>query len=138
MQPDGTRKALPLWCSSCNAALTLQHLSTCAANTVFRDSQRDAIVATLAACASGWLAACTHLPLEELLFRLFPPPPAMPLHLHITHTMCGVFSTRQANAACKLLGVSNAKDAQRHMQQLRLCCVDGVHSLFSALKLAHS
>jgi len=59
LQPDGTRKVLPLWCGSCNAALALQHLSTCAANTVFRDSQRDAIVAQLAACASGWLAACT-------------------------------------------------------------------------------
>jgi len=78
-----------------------------------------------------------HLSLEELLVRLFPPPPVMPLHLHITHTMCGVFSTRQANAASKLLGVSNVKDAQRLMQQLRLCCVNGVHSFYSALKLAH-
>jgi len=139
MQPDGTRKVLPLWCSSCNAALTLQHLSTCAANTVFRDSQRDAIVAQLAACASGWIiAACTHLSLEELLVRLCLPPPATSLHLHITHTMCGVFSTRQANAACKLLGVSNAKDAQRLTQQLRLRCVNGVHSFYSALKLVHS
>jgi len=128
---------LPLWCSSCNAALTLQHLSTCAANAAFRDSQRDAIVAELAACASGWLAACVHLPLEALLMRLFPPPLATPVHLHITLTMCGVFSTRQANAACKLLSVSNAKDAQRLMQQLRLRCMEGVHSFYSALKLAH-
>jgi len=36
-----------------------------------------------------------------------------------------------------LLGVSNVKDAQRLMQQLRLCCMDGVHSFCSALKLAH-
>ena len=52
------------------------------------------------------------------------------------HTMCGEFSTRQANAAYKLL--SNAKDAQRPMQQLQLRCLDGVHSFCSALKLAHS
>ena len=33
LQPDGTCKVLPLRCSSCNATLTLQHLSTCAADT---------------------------------------------------------------------------------------------------------
>jgi len=40
--------------------------------------------------------------------------------------------------AAKLLGVSNAKYARHLKQQLRLRCMDGVHSFHSALKLAHS
>jgi len=138
LQPDGTRKVLPLWCGPCNSALTLLHLSTCAANTAFRKSQRRAILAELAteASAGSWLSTHERLPLDQLLVKLFPPSPATPLHLHITHGMCGVISTRQANAACKTLGVSNVKDARYLMQQLRLRCVDGVHAFYAALKLA--
>jgi len=138
LQLDGTRKVQPLWCGPCGAALTLLHLSTCAANVAFRDSQRHAMFAELSteACAGDWLTVHQHLPLEQLLIKLFPPPPATPLHLLITHTMCGVFSTRQANAACKLLGIKRAKDGLLLMQQLRLCCVDGVHAFYTALKLA--
>jgi ribonuclease HI len=139
LQPDGiTRKVQPLWCGPCNTALTLLHLSTCAANTAFRDRQRDAVLAELSveAGANGWLSVHKHLPLEQLLVELFPPPSATPLHLHIVRTMCGVLSTRQANAACKLLGVKRAKDARALMQQLRLCCIDGVSAFYAALKLA--
>ena len=140
LQPDGTRQVQPLWCTPCHAALTLAHLSSCAANGAFRDSQRRALLAVVASEASTdddhWLAAHEHLPLEQLLVKLFPPASTTPLHLHIIHTMCGVVSTRQANAACKLLGVTRAKDIRRLAQQLRLCCVDGVHDFYSALKLA--
>ena len=133
-----TRKVQPLWCVPCNAALTLQHLSTCAVNEPFRDGQKHAVLVTLAsdACTDAWRKMHAHLPLDQLLMKLFPKPAALPLHLHITHTMCGVFSARQANAACKLLGVVRVKDARHLMQQLRLCCVDGVHAFFTALKQA--
>ena len=139
LQPDDTRKVQPLWCTPCNAALTLVHLSTCVAHTAFRDTQRHAMLAALSAeaGASVWLTSHQHLPLEQLLVKLFPPPSATPLHLHTVHIMCGVFSTRQANAACKLLGVKREKNARHLMQQLRLCCVDGVHAFYTALKLAY-
>jgi hypothetical protein len=137
LQLDGsTRKVQPLWCAACNATLTLRHLAVCAANTSFRDVQRHAILATLAVYADDWQKMHAHLPLDQLLVKLFPKPAATALHLHVTHTMCGVFSARQANAACKMLGVVKAQDARHLMQQLRLCCVDGVRAFLSALKQA--
>jgi ribonuclease HI len=37
LQPDGTRKVLPLQCDACCCALTLLHLSACAAHAAFRN-----------------------------------------------------------------------------------------------------
>jgi hypothetical protein len=48
-----------------------------------------------------------------------------------------VLSTSQANAACKQLDITRVVDARRLMQQLRLCCMDGVHAFYTALQLAH-
>jgi len=139
LQLDGTRKVLPLQCHACGSALTLLHLSACAAHAAFRDGQRHAMLAVLSteACATAWLSAHGHLPIDQLLTRLFPPATSTSAHVHITRTMCGVFSTSQANAACKQLGITRAADARRLMQQLRLCCMDGVHAFYTALKLAH-
>jgi hypothetical protein len=132
---------LPLQCDACGGALTLLHLSACVAHAAFRDSQRHAMLAVLSAdaCAAAWVSAHGHLLLDHLLTTLFPMTHSTPVHVHITRTMCGVLSTGQANAACKQLGVTCAKDARRlmHCQQLRLCCMDGVHAFYTALKLAH-
>jgi hypothetical protein len=83
------------------------------------------------------MSARGRLPFDQVLTRLCLMASPTPLHAHITRTMCGVLSTNQANAACKQLGVTCAKDARRLMQQLRLCCMDGVHTYYTALKLAH-
>ena len=96
-----------------------------------------AVLATEAS-AVDWATAHQHMPLEQLLVQLFPPSPGTPPHLHITHAMCGVVSVRQANAACKLLGIARATVRRALMQQLRLCCVDGIQAFYAALKLAHS
>jgi hypothetical protein len=140
LQPDGARKVQPLQCVPCNAALTLAHLAACAEHAVFRDAQRRAMLAVLAteASAVNWVTAHQHMPLEQLLAQLVPPSPGTPPHLHITHAMCGVVSVRQANAACKLLGVARATARRALMQQLRLCCTDGIQAFYAALKLARS
>jgi ribonuclease HI len=133
-----THKVLPLWCASCNTALTIAHLVGCTANGAFRLSQRADVLAVLSSedCTHDWLNARSHLSLTDLLLQLFPPSPDTPLHLHITRVMCGVFCARQANAASKQLGCTRAKDAHRLMLELRLCCIDGIHSFFHALKIA--
>jgi hypothetical protein len=136
---DGSsRQVKPLWCDSCDAALTLTHLTECADNTVFRLSQRVAVLTLLSSYAwtQPWLDVRLHLSLSELLLELFPRPPDTPMHLHITRIMCGVFSARQANAALKSIGCTRAQDGRRLMLELRLCCVDGVQIFFQALKNA--
>jgi hypothetical protein len=136
---DGSSRQLkPLWCDSCDVALTLTHLTECADNTVFRLSQRVAVLTLLSSYAwtQPWLDVRLHLSLSELLLELFPRPPDTPMHLHITRIMCGVFSARQANAALKSIGCTRAQDGRRLMLELRLCCVDGVQIFFQALKNA--
>ena len=137
---DDTSKVLPLPCNACGVALTLAHLAICKApdGVNFRAAQKLTMI-NLIDCdpaTSRWLCVHQHLPLTDLLTRLFPPPPGTPNDLHITRVMCGVFSTRQANAALKLIGVTNAKHGRQLMQQLRLCCLDGLHQHFNALKIA--
>ena len=115
LQADGsTRKVQPLWCAPCDAALTLSISRLCPDHVVFRSSQRAAVLAVLSSDAhtDAWLQDHRHLPLAQLLVELFPTPPAHPPHLHIAHIMCGVFSARQANAACKVLGLARAKDGR--------------------------
>jgi hypothetical protein len=116
----------------------LLHLSACPHQAVFPGSLCAAVRTVLASdvCADGWLTAHRHLPLEQLLVQLFPVPSTTPPHIHFASLMCGVFSARQANAACKVMGVAPAENGRGLMQQLRLCCVDSVHHFFSALKLA--
>jgi hypothetical protein len=141
-QPDGTSKVMPLQCDFCGVPLTLQHLAHCVGpdSVSFRATLRLALLRALDydASVTPWLQAHQHLPLPALLLRLFPPPPDTPNDLHITRVMCGVFSTRQANAAIKQLGleVLRANDTRRFIQQLRLCCLDAVHQHFNALKIA--
>jgi hypothetical protein len=96
-----------------------------------------AVLLSADACAAAWVSAHGHLLLDQLLTTLFPMTHSTPVHVHITRTMCGVLATSQANAACKQLGVTCAKDARRLMRQLRLCSMDGVHAFYTALKLAH-
>ena len=137
---DGTSKVLPLPCNACGVALTLTHLAVCKApdGVSFRDAHKRGVLDQLDCdpATTRWRQVHQHLPLTDLLARLFPPPPGVPNDLHITRVMCGVFSTRQANAALKLLGVTNAKDGRQLMRQLRLCCLDGLHQHFNALKIA--
>jgi hypothetical protein len=83
------------------------------------------------------VSAHWHLLLDQLLSRLFLVASPTSLHVHITRTMRGVLSTSRANAACKQLGVTRAADARRRMQQLRLCCMDGVHAFYAAHQLAY-
>ena len=121
-------------------ALTLAHLAVCKApdDVSFRAAQKLTMI-NLIDCdpaTSRWLRVLQHLPLTDLLTRLFPPPPGAPNDLHITRVMCGVFSTRQANAALKQIGGTNAKHGRQLMQQLRLCCLHGLHQHFNALKIA--
>ena len=136
---DGaSRQVKPLWCASCDAALTLTHLTDCADNAVFRLNQRVAVLIVLSSFGwtQAWVDPRRHLPLTELLVELFPRLPDTPMHLHITRVMCGVFSSRQANAALKSLGCIRALDGRQLMLQLRLCCVDGVQTFFHTLKNA--
>jgi len=136
---DGAnRQVRPLWCASCGTALTVTHLAHCADNAVFRLNHRVALLSTLSSCADArpWVDARRHLRLAELLAQLFPQPSDSPTHLHVTRVMCGVFSARQANAALKTLGCTSAHEAQKLMLRVRLCCVDGVHTFFQALKNA--
>jgi hypothetical protein len=138
---DGAnRQVKPLWCSSCDVALTLSHLVHCADNAVFRLNQRVAIVSTLSSCADTqpWLDAHKHLPFADLLLQLFPRPQNTHLHIHLTRVMCGVFSAQQANAAIKTLNCTRERDGNQLMRRLHLCCIDGVHSLFHTLKNATS
>jgi hypothetical protein len=140
LTPDGlSRNLRPLWCTTCDVPLTLTHLTQCADDgAVFRSSQQIAVQTVLSSDARTlpWLNANRHLSLTELLVQLFPRPPDTPMHLHVTHVMCGVFSARQANEASKLLGFARAEDGRRLMQQLRLCCVDGIHTFFQVHKNA--
>jgi exonuclease III/ribonuclease HI len=136
---DGSsRQVKPLWCASCNVALTLTHLTECADNAVFRLNQRVAVLTLLSSYSwtQPWLDGRRQLSLTELLAQLFPQPPDTPMHLHITRIMCGVFSARQANAALKSLDCPRTQDGLKLMLELRLCCVDGVQSFFQALKNA--
>jgi hypothetical protein len=140
LAPDGlSRNLRPLWCTACDVALTLTHLTECADDgAVFRSSQQIAVQTVLSSDARThpWLAANRHFLLTELLVQLFSRPPDTPMRLHVTHVMCGVFSARQANAASKSLGFARAEDGRRLMQQPRLCCVEGVHTFFQVLKHA--
>jgi len=136
---DGTsRQVKPLWCGSCNVALTLTHLIHRADNAVFRLNQRVAVLNTLSSCVDTqpWLDAHNHLSFTDLLLQLFPPPQHTPTHIHLTRVMCGVFSTQQANAATKALDCTRERDGIQLMRRLRLCCIDGVHTLFQTLKNA--
>jgi len=139
LSPDGsTRNLRPLWCATCDVALTLIHLTQCADAAVFLSSLQIDVKTILSSDASTrlWLNVNRRLNLMELLAQLFPRPPDTPMYLHVTHIMCGVFSARQANAAIKSLGIVRAEDGLQLMQQLRLCCIDSVHSFFQALKNA--
>ncbi len=134
---DGaSRQVKPLWCASCDVALTLTHLVHCADNAVFRLNQRVAVVNTLSSCAETqpWLAAHNHLSFTDLLLQLFPQPRDTPLPVHLTRVMCGVFSTQQANAAAKALNCTRERDGMQLIRQLRLCCLTGVHTLYQTLK----
>jgi ribonuclease HI len=136
---DGSsRQVKPLWCASCDVALTLTHLTECADNAVFRFNQRVVVLTLLSSYAwtQPWLDVRRHLSLTELLLELLPRPPDTPMHLHVTRIVCGVFSARQANAALKSLDCIRAQDGRRLMQELRLCCVDGVQTFFQTLKNA--
>ena len=136
---DGSsREVRPLWCASCDVALTLTHLTQCADAAVFRSSQLIAVQTVLSSedCTHPWLHANRHRTLTELLVQLFPRPLDTPMHLHTTRVMCGVFSTRQTNAAIKALNCKRADEGVKLMQKLRLCCLDGVHTFFQALKTA--
>ncbi len=136
---DGaSRQVKPLWCASCDAALTLTHLTDCADNAVFRINQRVAVLVVLSSCdwSDHWVDSRRHLPLTQLLVELLPLPPDTPMHLHITRIMCGVFSARQTNAALKTLGCTRAQDGRKLMLELRLCLLDGVQSFFQHLKNA--
>jgi ribonuclease HI len=141
-QADGSRaRVQPLLCATCATPLTLAHLSVCPSDGAeFRMKQRVAWSQLLASCAESkqWHSLHWHLSFTALLLRLFPPPPGVPNDLHITRLMCGVFSAQQSNAAAKLLGFAVAADGTRLMQQLRLCCLDGVHHFFHARKIAAS
>ena len=139
LSADGaSRQVKPLWCASCNAAMTLTHLAECADNAVFRFNQRVAVLIILSSFewTQDWVDSRRQLPLTELLVELFPQPADTPLHPHITRIMCGVFSTRQANAALKALGCTRAQDGRKLMLELRLCLVDGVQTFFHVLKEA--
>jgi hypothetical protein len=136
---DGAnRHVRPLWCASCDVALTLSHLVDCADNAVFRLSQRVAIVGALSSCADTqpWVDAHKHLSFTDLLLQLFPRPLDTHVHIHLTRVMCGVFSAQQANAAIKALNCTRERDGIQLMRQLRLYCIDGVHTLFQTLKNA--
>lgn len=135
---DGaTRRVQPLQCDTCGVSLTLTHLVTCLDHTVFRYNQRIAVLALLASDArtSSWTRCLMHqhLPLMELLLQLFPLPLDTSPDKHFARVLCGVFSSRQANAASKSLGFACAEDSRRLMQQLRLICVKGVHNLFESM-----
>jgi hypothetical protein len=88
------------------------------------------------ACAGVWQKRHAHLSLDQVLVKLFVRATSTSPQMHTVHTMCGVFSSRQANAACKMLGVADVMAARHLMQQLRLCCVDSVRAFYAALKQA--
>jgi hypothetical protein len=133
----------PLLCAPCKMPLTLSHLAgecPTAECALFRMQQKIDLLKLLSSDAQTktWINSIRHLSLSALLLLLFPAPPDVPNNLHFTRIMCGVFSAQQSNAAAKLLGFASAKDGRRLMQQIHLCCLDGVHHFYSALKIAVS
>jgi len=139
---DGSRpRVQPLQCVTCRVPLTLAHLTVCQGDGVeFRLKQRVALLSLLSSDrhTRQWLRSNQHLPFSALLLRLFPPPQGVPNDLHITRLMCGVFSSRQSNAAVNSLGFDSAEEGHRLMLEIRLCCLDGVHHFFNARKIAPS
>jgi len=139
---DGSAAQMrPLLCAPCKVPLTLSHLAgecPTAECALFRMQQKIDLLKLLSSDAQTktWINSNRHLSLSALLLLLFPAPPDVPNNLHFTRIMCGVFSAQQSNAAAKLLGFASAKDGRRLMQQIHLCCLDGVHHFYSALKIA--
>ena len=135
-----------LHCESCDATLTVEHLATCpaAASAAFRARLQRHIIRWFrhhAPCAA-WCDEHQPLRLTAVLLSLFPlpaavvdsPPGSVERQRHLTFVMCGMVTLRQASTAFRGVGLIDAVDRVRALQQLRLLCVQHLHQHYTDLK----
>jgi len=117
----------------------LDHLSSCTGTIChdFRDHFAHAIMGLMSASSDGgkWVRRHHHLPLSQLLHKLFPSPPSnigcsVRWQRHLTYAMCGAFSTSDASFAIKTLAFHDKQQGQTIMQRHRLLCVDRIAAFY--------
>jgi hypothetical protein len=127
----------------CHEPLTLDHLSSCDGIIChdFRARLAHDVMELLCASYNGekWARQHHHLPISQLLHKLFPTPPSntgcsVRWQRHLTYAMCGAFSTSEASSAIKTLAFRDKQEGQAIMQQLRLLCVDQIAAFYHSRK----
>ena len=145
--PDGAPDSLQeLECSPCQRALTLAHVAVCPHNRPFRNTLRDALIASMGThpTATAWLSPRRTQPLAVLMDGLFPPapdpppddlgPPPLTDEAQAACMMIGAFTSSASTAAAKSLGFASPRDGRDVMDAWRMTCLTHTHTFYADLK----
>jgi len=143
-QDDGTSALQQIQCSSCQQTMTLTHLISCTDSESVRvrqQLQNDIIdIIDNSNHTSDWLRNHRHLTPHQFARQLFPPPSSATTtgeqQLHLTRIMIGAFTSAEANAALKLLGVVNTprqKDPTP-LQRISLLTLQHINNIYNKWK----